>query len=187
MTLAMKSGLALLALAAALGGCSPKSSSHAHSAGGSCAAEATRSWQIGAEIYRIDASAHGASCPDARATMILRSPDSDVLFSADYATAQIPYSFNPHGDQASLSDDLNLWIENQAPGSTASSLPEWAADAAKPLHFAPAVARDVYEKARRDDLPIFCFPDGAESDACVALDPDAHAAQLLGSMTPQTE
>ncbi|HVY87181.1 MAG TPA: hypothetical protein VG943_18760 [Caulobacterales bacterium] len=146
-----------------------------------CVAQATRNWPIGGQTFRVDASAHGPSCSMAEATLIIRAPDGAVLFSKTYAISQISLSFNPNGDQGTLNDDLNSWIENQAPGANASSLPAWPAGAEKPPQFQPAATRDVYEGARTAQRPLFCYPDDGESHACVAVDATAHSAVLLGS------
>ncbi|MES1199270.1 MAG: hypothetical protein ABUS48_04740 [Pseudomonadota bacterium] len=175
----------LLALAACgqnAGQQAPASSAQsAAAAGDACVAQATRDWMIGAARYRLDASGHGPSCAQAEATITIRAPDNSVLFTQNYRTSDISLSFNPRGDQQTLNDDLNSWIENQAPGATASSLPPWPQGAEAPPQFRPAVTRDVYEAARSGGHALFCYPDDGETNACVAIDTNAHHGVLLGS------
>ena len=57
------------------------------------------------------------------------------------------------------------------------------AGAHAPPDFQPAVARNVYEQARGNQSALFCYPDGGESNACVAV--AGTTATLLGSKTPE--
>ena len=146
-----------------------------------CNAQATRTWRIGDDLYRIDAAAHGATCAEAQATLSLRAPGGAPIYNGTFTTADMPLTFNPQAaDSAALNDDLNLWIENQAPGATAAALPAWAANTDAPPGFKPAVTREVYEAARAASDPIFCFPDAQLSHACLAVNPGARTATLLG-------
>jgi hypothetical protein len=45
------------------------------------------------------------------------------------------------------------------------------------------VTRQLYEAARGNQSALFCYPDGGESEACVAL--AGASATLLGSLTPE--
>jgi hypothetical protein len=45
------------------------------------------------------------------------------------------------------------------------------------------VTRNQYEGARGAQGPLFCFPDGGESNACVAMAGDR--ATFLGSLRPE--
>ena len=180
----------LLVLAAALdlAACGqPKTAGDESGAADTCTAQATRTWRIGGEIYRLDATAHGATCAGAQATLVLRAPGGAVIYTASFATADIPLSFNPNAaDSSALNDDINLWIENQAPGSTARALPAWPASADKPPQFRPSVTHDVYEAARASADPIYCFPDSGEGHACRAGNPPERTATRLGRQTPGT-
>ncbi|MES1158882.1 MAG: hypothetical protein ABUL42_03205, partial [Terricaulis silvestris] len=103
------------------------------------------------------------------------------IYTGNFVTANMPLTFNPQAaDSAALNDDLNLWIENQAPGATAAALPAWPANADAPPGFKPVVTRDLYEGARAASEPIFCFPDAQLSHACLAVNPEARTATLLG-------
>jgi hypothetical protein len=153
----------------------------------SCQAQATRQWNVAGAAYQVEASANGPSCQTAEATIVLRGPDARVLYTATFPISQIPLAFNPNGDEATLGSDLNAWVDNVAPGAAADALPAWPAGAERPPTFSPAVTREAYERARSTRQPIYCFPDGGESNACVALDAQAGAAILLGSRTPERQ
>lgn len=183
-------GLAVIAMA--LAACSPPApatktaeipaSSTAQQDG--CNAETSRDWSaVGSQYYVIEAQAHGATCAEAVATITIKAREGAVLFTRDYPTAQVPLAFNPNGDQTGLRTDLEGWIANTAEPATADTLPAWPAGAARPPGFEPAVPRNRYEAARGAQGPLFCFPDGGESNACVAMAGDS--AVLLGSLTPE--
>lgn len=183
----------LIATTLALSGCMPEAPSQsaelppattAPPAG--CSAQTSHDWSaVGSQYFLIEAEAEGASCDAAQATMRIRSAEGAVLFERTYATASVPLAFSPNSDQTTLRAEIDAWAQNAAETPTADWLPAWPARAARPPYFQPAVARNVYEAARGAQGPLFCFPDGAESNACVALAGDR--ATFLGSRTPETE
>jgi len=181
--------LAVLALAA----CSPPQQEDAAtadvpppSARAGCFAEFSGDWSaVGSQYYVIEAEAEGTTCRDASATMRITSRDGTVLFEREYRTADVPLAFSPNSDQTALRAELEGWTQNTADPATADTLPPWPAGAARPPNFQPAVTRAQYEAARGAQGPLFCYPDGGESNACLALAGDR--ATLLGSLTPERE
>lgn len=150
-----------------------------------CFAEFSRDWSaVGSQYYVIEAEAEGPSCRDATATMRITSRDGAVLFEREYQTAQVPLAFNPNSNQTDLRAELEGWTANTADPPTADTLPAWPAGAERPPGFQPAATRSQYEGARGAQGPLFCYPDGGESNACVALAGDR--ATLLGSLTPES-
>jgi len=151
-----------------------------------CTAIASHDWSaVGSQYYLIEAEAEGETCADARATMRIRSRGGETLFERTYPVSAIPLAFNPNADQTTLRADLEAWAQNAAETPTADWLPRWPSGAARPPYFEPSVSRNVYENARGAQGPLFCFPNGAESHACIALAGDR--ATLLGSRTPERE
>jgi len=151
-----------------------------------CFAEFSRDWSaVGSQYYVIEAEAEGATCAEAVATMRLTSRDGTVLFEQDYPTAQVPLAFNTNNNQTGLREELEGWTTNTADPATADTLPAWPSGAARPPGFMPAtgVTRATYEGARGAQGPLFCYPDGGESNACIAMAGDR--ATLLGSLTPE--
>src|SRR5262245_57613863 len=146
-----------------------------------CSAQTSRDWSaVGSQYYLIEAEAEGDTCAGAVATMRIKSVGGAVLFTHDYPVRDVPLAFNPNGDQTSLRSDLEGWTENTADPPTADVLPAWPAGARRPPGFEPAVGRNRYESARGAQGPLFCFPDGGESNACVAMAGDN--ATYLGSL-----
>lgn len=149
-----------------------------------CNAETSRDWSaVGSQYYVIEAEAHGETCVDAVATIRIESRTGQTLFTRDYPIAEVPLAFNPNNDQTGLRTDLEAWTQNTSEPPTADSLPPWPRGAARPPGFQPAVDRNRYESARGAQGPLFCFPDGNESNACVAMAGDT--ATYLGSLTPE--
>lgn len=152
-----------------------------------CEAQASRDWSaVGSQYYLIESQLTGAACADAVATLRIKAREGQaVLFEQSYPIAGVPLAFNPNNDHAGLSNDLELWTQNTAEVETADWLPAWPSGAARPPGFQPAagINRGRYEGARGNQGPLFCYPDGAESNACVAMAGDT--ATLLGSLTPE--
>lgn len=151
-----------------------------------CTAQASHDWSaVGSQYYMIEAEARGDTCAAAVATIRIESRDGATLFTRDYPIREVSLAFNPNGDQTSLRSDIEGWITNTADPATADTLPAWPNGAAKPPGFGPAVPRNRYEAARGAQGPLFCYPDGGESNACIAMDGD-HAT-FLGSLTPERD
>lgn len=149
-----------------------------------CNAESARDWSaVGSQYYVLEAEAHGATCAEAIAIIRIKSRDGAELFTRNYPTREVPLAFNPNGDETGLRMELEAWLQNTADPGTADTLPAWPAGAQRPPGFQPAVARNVYEAARGAQGPVFCYPDGNESNACVAMAGDR--ATFLGSLTPE--
>lgn len=153
-----------------------------------CVADAPpRTLSFGGQNYQIQAHAEGDTCDGAVATLKIVAPNGNVAFETAYPIAQVPLAFNATGSGvARLTTELEGWTQNVAEGAgTADTLPAWPSGAEKPPHFTPALSREAYEAARTAKQPLFCFPDGNESNACVAIDTGAQSAALLGSRTPE--
>lgn len=163
---------------------SAAASSAAQSPSGACTAHATRDWKIGDQSFMVDATAQGPSCAHAVAMLVLRTADGRALFADAYPIDQVPLAFNPHGDATRLASDLQAWITGDDQHSAADQLPPWPEGAPTPPGFTPALARLTYEGLRTEKAAILCYPDGGESNACVALTPEPIMAQRIGSLTP---
>ncbi len=147
-----------------------------------CTGQASHDWSaVGSQYYVIEAEAAGETCADATATMRIETRDGVVLFERAYAIGDVPLAFNPANDQTGLRAELDGWAQNAAEIPTADTLPPWPAGAAHPSNFQPAAPRSRYEAARGAQGPLFCFPDGASSNACVAMAGDQ--ATYLGSLS----
>mgnify|MGYP000899924970 CR=1 FL=1 len=182
-----------LILALALAACSPPSQ---HNTGKAdipptqaaaqtgCNGQTSHDWSaVGSQYYSVEAEASGPTCADARATVRIKARDGSVLFERSYQVNQVSLAFNPTDDQTGLREDLEGWVSNTAEKPTADWLPAWPGGAQRPPGFTPSVTRAQYESFRGAQGPLFCYPDGGESNACVGMQGD-HAT-FLGSLTPQ--
>lgn len=150
-----------------------------------CFVEGASEWRVGEDTYRIETQAAGETCATGIANIRLISPSGAVVFAAEHPVSQVPLAFSGVEDATRLQTEISAWAANVAESPTAAGLPAWPEGADKPPHFAPTTARVSYEGARAAQRPLFCYPDGGESNACVALDPEAQTALLLGSWTPE--
>ena len=149
-----------------------------------CDANSSRDWSaVGSQYYIVEAEAHGATCAEATATIRIKSTEGEVLFTHDYPTRDVSLAFNPNSDQTGLREEIESWTQNVSDTGAANELPAWPAGASAPPGFQPVVARNVYEQARGNQSALFCYPDGGESNACVAV--AGTTATLLGSKTPE--
>jgi hypothetical protein len=149
-----------------------------------CDATASRDWSaVGSQYYVIEAEAHGTACADAIATIRIETTEGQVLYTRDHPTRDVPLAFNPNSDQTGLRTEVDAWTQNTSETQRTDELPPWLAGAERPAGFQPAVGRNVYEQARGNQGALFCYPDGAESNACIAV--AGTTATYLGSLTPE--
>jgi len=183
-------GTALALAMAAISACTPEAHTGGDAAAAlpvqsvsACTGEVSRDWSaVGSQYYLIEATLSGDGCEGADATMRIRSREGALLYERAYPMSSLTLAFNVY-NRINITGDLEAWSTNTAEVETADWLPAWPNGAAHPPGFQPAVTRNVYEAARGAQGPLFCYPDGGESSACVALAGDR--ATYLGSLTPQ--
>ena len=185
----------LLALAA----CSPKAPEGAPTAtpatqvsvvapagAAGCAITTSRPWQAGGARYTIEASLHGAACGSAAALLVIRNAQGATLYADAAPVTQLDLAFNPRTDDATMTHDVAAWITGEGYGPTAAGLPAWPADAARPPGaFFAMIDQATYEAARAGAWPLFCYPNGGESAACVAQDARHGVLVRLGDTRPE--
>lgn len=151
-----------------------------------CNVQASRDWSaVGSQYYVLEAEAQGETCRDAVVVLRIESRDGQALFTREYRASEVSLAFNPNNDATGMRSELEAWIVNTSETQRASELPAWPARAARPPFFQPAVTRGQYEAARGAQGPLFCYPDGGESNGCVAL--AGTNVTFLGSLTPERE
>jgi hypothetical protein len=136
-----------------------------------CPATASGTW----EGMQVEASASGADCTAAEATITIRNAGS-VLWSENYLVSQVMVLAGPESVE-DLQRRLSEWVN--PPGAARDStgdLPVWAAGAQNPMsgefpfYAEEGVGRAAYETLRGADAPMFCYVQGMESEACLALE-----------------
>ena len=143
-----------------------------------CAAFAHLAWVKG---VTAESMSQGPTCANAVVTLVLRDSNGKPLWVDSRIGAQVML-FADVADLKKMNGVLKDWID-QSHSQLASTdkLPDWPRGAAAPsagasgeFPFYPEsdVDREAYIKLRAGKLPMFCYVQGMESLACVALTPD---------------
>jgi hypothetical protein len=136
-----------------------------------CPATASGTWSG----MQVEANANGADCATAQATITIRN-GARVLWSEEYPVNEVMVLAGPESVE-DLQRRLNEWVN--PPGAARDStgdLPVWAAGAQNPMsgefpfYAEKGVDRAAYETLRGADVPMFCYVQGMESEACLALE-----------------
>jgi hypothetical protein len=143
----------------------------------------------GATGIVVTARATGPSCVGAAATLIMKDANGVELVKFEAPLTQMPVIFTGTPDAAALRTELGQWLDQNEDLNTTGKLPEWKAGAAQPVSgefpFYPeeGVTRDVYQAYRAKDAPMFCFVQGAESQACFMHDAAAGKIVRIGAQS----
>ncbi|MEQ1618533.1 MAG: hypothetical protein ABL883_09350 [Terricaulis sp.] len=162
----MRNWLVVAVAVAALGAC--QGGTEGSSA---CVASASAEWSG----LRVAAAAEGEDCASAHATLTIKDADGATLFSETHVSANV-MSLAQANDAAAMQAALADWINSSNNTmATSGALPDWPASAEAPesgeFPFYPeeGLSRDRYLAIRAADAPLFCFVQGGESQACLAL------------------
>lgn len=145
-------------------------------ASGACAAHATTTWAGGnGTSFAIEAQSAGDDCSAAPVTLTIHAADGAAAFEERYQSDHVMTLAG-----AESVDDmrrrLGEWVT--PPGAQMDStgdLPEWTQDTPYPINeefpFYPeeGVTRDIYEALRAEDRVMYCYVQGMESMACLAV------------------
>lgn len=164
----------LIAAAFGLAACSP--AEEAENLAASCDARAAVPWEAGGAQYSVEAATTGPDCARSVATLVIRD-GSGVPLYADVHMSEHVMVLAPARDAAAMETALREWADpaGNTTMQTSSALPEWPANAEGPQNgefpFYPEAGydRDSYNTLRANNLPLFCYVQGMESMACVAL------------------
>ena len=170
---AIVAGATLLLMACSPAATTTEASSSQPAANG-CAASANGPWQGGRDVFVVEASTEGADCASANATIVVKDPQGHELIHETYPAAQVMVLAQAH-DVAAMNAALAQWVvwDNHTMSST-SALPAWPANVSGPQNgefpFTPeeAMTRAAYTTLRSHNVPLFCYVQGMESQACYA-------------------
>jgi hypothetical protein len=167
----------LVAAAALLGACAQERPTEKQAEAASCAAAAASVWRE----LRVEASSAGVDCESANAAIVLRNSAGEGLYSETFPAAQV-LTLATARTQAGMQAALSEWIASSNHSmDTSGALPDWPQGADAPVSgefpFYPreGMTRDAYMNLRRANVPLFCFVQGMESMACLALEGGAVA------------
>lgn len=137
-----------------------------------CPARATSTWNGGgADTYSIEASAQGATCAEAQATLIIRDAHGALEQSFSLGAADTLVLAGAESVQ-DMQRRLTEWITPAgASADSTGDLPEWAAGAEGPSPFTPTLGmgRAEYQALRAQDAPMYCYEASATTSACFAV------------------
>jgi hypothetical protein len=164
-----------LALAAA---CAPANGAGQTASVRGCQAVATDHWRpLSGVEFTIEAFSSGPDCQHAVATIVIRDLQSNVLWADAYVTEHV-MSLAGANDAPALQAAMAEWIETDDPAfANTGALPPWpqGADGPSdnsefPFYLEPEWNdRDGYEALRAGGTPVYCYVQGMESMACLAL------------------
>jgi hypothetical protein len=139
-----------------------------------CAAQASRSWDVGADrALTVEVFTAGPSCANATATLVIRDPDGVPIWADAFI---VPFNFmlRDATSAAEMTAALERWIDPaESTMHSTAALPAWAPDANNPgeeFPFVPSQTygyREDYESLRAEDRPLLCLVSGGESMLCL--------------------
>jgi hypothetical protein len=138
-----------------------------------CDARARSPWQKGVVA---EAQSQGATCANAVVTLVLRDANGKPIWVESFVGAQVMV-FAGVQNKPEMTRALSDWIDQKsAMMPRTDKLPDWAKNAEAPqagefpFYRDAGIDREMYMKLRGAKLPMFCYVQGMESMACVALD-----------------
>ncbi len=140
-----------------------------------CDARARSAWTKGVVA---EAMSQGQTCANAVVTLVLRDSSGKPIWVDARIAAQVMI-FVGAADRNAMTRTLADWIDQRKSAMARSDkLPDWPQGAAAPkageFPFYPdgEVDREAYMKLRGAHVPMFCYVQGMESMACVAMTSD---------------
>src|SRR5262249_51896799 len=135
----------------------------------------------------IEAFTDGPDCDDAVVTLVMRARDGSVAWVDAVSAYPTMSARGPREMRTQLHD----WITQTASAfPTTAALPPWTEGAERPMfgdaEFSPMpwFDRANYERLRADAAPTYCYRQGDEALACVALDPRILGFIKVGILLP---
>jgi hypothetical protein len=159
-----------------------------------CNTSVSKKWNVGRSLpYAVDASSLGPDCKRAVALLVVRDGKGEVKYSFSAAAKDIGTFGNlaeaPVTDAKKMRAALTEWIDTGLSSKInhLSQYPEWKDGAEGPAETPPAefpftassdLTRDTYENWRKQNLPVFCFVQGIESERCLVLAKDGSVSEV---------
>jgi hypothetical protein len=125
--------------------------------------------------FTVEAQTFGPDCERAVATIVIRDAQRRVQWTESSPAAHVMVLAAAR-DVGAMQAALTEWITSSNHTiATSSAFPEWPQGASGPQNgefpFYPddAFDRANYEALRRTNTPVYCYVQGMESQACLAL------------------
>jgi hypothetical protein len=140
-----------------------------------CSARSATAWFGGGANFTIEAMTDGPDCAQAVATLVIRNAKGESLWIDTFNTSQ-NMALAEAQTAVAMQTAVAAWIDQKDPQfKSTGNLPVWAPNQTQPalgeFPFYPedAMTREDYNKLRTQKLPMFCYVQGIESEACLAL------------------
>jgi hypothetical protein len=154
-----------------------------------CNLRASAPWTVAGAGYTAQAVSDGPSCEMAVLLLVVRDPSGKPIWT-DSARADQLMIFQGVTDKSAMATTLAEWIDQEdSLMKRGESLPAWDADQEQPVsgefpfYLEEGVDRELYEKYRRANGPLFCYVQGMESMACISLDPETGEMTKVGAQS----
>jgi hypothetical protein len=146
-----------------------------------CAAKVERPWGTGG--YRVKAWTSGDTCEAAVVTLAAYGSDGLPVYGWAGAT-QFLFLLNDANTPEEMQTGLNEWIgADSLPPDLTGTLPAWEETEGQPKRaefpFMPNMEKDAYEALRKENINMLCYPQGMESQLCLALHPGEGGAPAM--------
>lgn len=144
---------------------------------GGCDARVEKPWVAGAATHTVEASTEGPTCAQAVVTLAVRGADGTPELAWSSRTQDI-FGLYDAADADAMKAALAGWIDqSNSMFATTSALPVWAEGKTAPgpgneefpFHAEGWLDRPAWEQIRKDNAPLFAFPQGRESLAVFML------------------
>jgi hypothetical protein len=149
-----------------------------------CSVHASGRWiPYPGRVYGTEAFSSGPTCAQAAVTLVVRAPDGGVAW-VDAAPGEHVMTFADVKTRQDMSGALTDWLSQSSMFKTTRELPAWPEGAQGPesgeFPFMPEawIDRDYYERSRAQGSPMFCYVQGMESIACIALSKDGQMEKI---------
>lgn len=125
--------------------------------------------------YTAEASVLGATCQQGVAVVVIRQREGTPIYTWAGQTDYI-FGLKDAADAAAMRTALLEWIDQGTDGpQKTGTLPVWEETDGQPKRtefpFMPVEGTDKaqWEQLKKDNLEMFCFPQGVESSNCAVL------------------
>lgn len=146
-------------------------------AAAACNLGAAKPWKP----FRTEAFSNGPTCELAVVTLVIRGADGKVLWT-DSSAAEHLMTFAGIKTPKDMSAALSDWLTQNPNRKSTANLPPWKkgaeAPAAGEFPFHPDVDQETYERIRSEKQALFCYVQGMESEACVAISRDGSVEKV---------
>lgn len=146
-----------------------------------CAAKVERPWGTGG--YRVKAWTSGDTCEAAVVTLAAYGADGLPIYGWAGAT-QFLFALNDKKTPEQMQAGLDEWVgPDNLPPDLTGTLPPWEETDGQPKRaefpFMPNMEKEAYEATRKENLNMLCYPQGMESQLCLALHPSVDGAPAM--------